>query len=60
MEIKYLKTFQTIVKTGSLTKAAEELKYTQSAITFQIDRLEEELDVKLFEKRGRIPAQRRA
>ena len=53
MEIKYLKTFQTIVKTGSLTKAAEELKYTQSAITFQIDRLEEELDVKLFEKRGR-------
>ncbi len=53
MELKYLNTFRTIVETGSFTKAAEKLNYTQSAITFQVSQLENELSVKLFEKAGR-------
>ena len=53
MELKYLNTFRTIVETGSFTNAAKKLNYTQSAITFQISQLEQELSIKLFEKMGR-------
>ncbi len=53
MELKYLTTFKTIVEEGSFTAAAEKLHYTQSTITFQIDRIEKELSVELFEKVGR-------
>lgn len=53
MELKYLRTFQTIIEEGSFSKAAEKLNYTQSTITFQIGQLEKELSVKLFEKTGR-------
>ncbi len=53
MELKYLATFKTIVEEGSFTAAAEKLHYTQSTITFQIDQLERELSIKLFEKVGR-------
>lgn len=53
MEIKYLNTFRTIVETRSFSNAAEKLNYTQSAITFQVGQLEQELSVKLFEKVGR-------
>ncbi len=53
MELKYLATFKTIVEEGSFTAAAEKLHYTQSTITFQIDQLEQELSIKLFEKVGR-------
>lgn len=53
MEIRYLKTFQTIVKTGSFSKAAEELNYTQSTITFQMGQLEAFVSAQLFEKVGR-------
>lgn len=53
MELKYLTTFKTIVEEGSFTAAADKLHYTQSTITFQIDQLENELSVKLFEKVGR-------
>ena len=50
MELKYLHTFQTIVDAGSFARAAEKLNYTQSAITFQMGQLENELGAKLFEK----------
>lgn len=53
MELKYLQTFQTILEEGSFSKAAEKLGYTQSAITFQIGQLEQELSTKLFERIGR-------
>ncbi len=53
MELKYLTTFKTIAEEGSFTAAAEKLHYTQSTITFQIDQLEQELSVRLFEKIGR-------
>ncbi len=53
MELKYLNTFRTIVETGSFTAAAKRLNYTQSAITFQMSQLEQELHTTLFEKVGR-------
>lgn len=53
MELKYLHTFKTIIEQGSFSKAAEKLNYTQSTITFQIQQLEQELSVHLFEKIGR-------
>lgn len=53
MDLKYLCTFRTIVEEGSFSKAAEKLNYTQSTITFQINQLEQELSVSLFEKIGR-------
>ncbi len=53
MEIKYLETFKTILVTGSFSKAAQKLNYTQSTITFQIKQIENELGIQLFEKIGR-------
>lgn len=53
MEIKYLQTFKTISETGSFQKAAQRLHYAQSTVTFQIQQLERELSVKLFERIGR-------
>ena len=53
MNTKSLVTFKTILEMGSFQKAADGLGYTQSTITFQIKQLEEELDLKLFEKIGR-------
>lgn len=53
MELKHLRTFQTIVDQGSYQRAAKRLGYTQSTITVQIQQLEEELGVPLFERVGR-------
>lgn len=53
MEFKYLNTFMTIVREGSFTKAASLLNYTVPAVTFQMQQLEQELSIKLFEKIGR-------
>ena len=53
MEFKHLQTFQAIVKEGSFLKAAEKLQYAQSTITLHIQKLEEELGVKLFSRRGK-------
>lgn len=53
MNTKNLITFKTILETGSFQKAADKLNYTQSTVTFQMKQLEEELELKLFEKIGR-------
>ena len=53
MDTKYLVTLKTILQSGSFQAAADKLNFTQSTVTFQIKRLEEELNVKLFEKIGR-------
>ena len=53
MELKNLRTFQAVVDQGSYQRAAERLGYTQSTITVQIQQLEEELGVPLFERVGR-------
>jgi DNA-binding transcriptional LysR family regulator len=50
MDLKTLKTFQAIVKHGSFNRAAQEMNYVQSTVTMQIQKLEAELGVQLFER----------
>ncbi len=50
MELRNLITFINVAELGSFTKAAEQLGYSQSTISFQIKQLEEELDCLLFER----------
>ncbi len=52
MEFRHLQTFQAIVQAGNFVKAAEKLDYAQSTITLHIQKLESELGVKLFSRRG--------
>ena len=42
MELRNLITFIHVAELGSFTKAAEQLGYSQSTISFQIKQLEEE------------------
>lgn len=53
MEFRQLKTFVTVVKMLSFTKAANELGYAQSTITNQIQALEEEFCTMFFERLGK-------
>ena len=53
MDLQCLITFRTIVSAGGFVKAANQLGFTQSTVTFQMKRLEQELSVQLFEKIGR-------
>lgn len=48
MEIRHLKLVQSVAATGSLTKAAEQLFLSQSALSHQLREVEEELDTQLF------------
>jgi len=53
MEIRHLKTFLMVAKLLSFNKAAQRLHYAQSSISAQIQALEEELGVQLFDRLGR-------
>jgi DNA-binding transcriptional LysR family regulator len=53
MEIRHLRTFLTVAKLLSFNKAADRLHYAQSSISAQIQALETELGVRLFERLGR-------
>jgi DNA-binding transcriptional LysR family regulator len=53
MELYQLRSFVTIVRTGSFTQAAEELFLTQPALSLQIKALEEGLGEPVFERKGR-------
>lgn len=53
MEIRNLNTFILVAETGSFTRAAEDLGYTQSTVSFQIRQLEEELNCVLFDRFSR-------
>lgn len=53
MDLKYLTTIKTILEMGTFQKAANRLNYTQSTVTFQVQQLESELGIKLFERIGR-------
>ncbi|AKL13230.1 TPA: LysR family transcriptional regulator [Kluyvera intermedia] len=53
MDLRRLMTLKTVVEEGSFARAANKLCCTQSTITFQIQQLEQELSLKLFEKIGR-------
>ncbi len=50
MELRNLITFTHVAELGSFTKAAEQLGYSQSTVSFQIKQLEEELECLLFER----------
>ena len=52
MEFQQLRGFYYSARLGSLTKAAERMTITQSAVSQQIKSLEEELSVKLFNRYG--------
>lgn len=53
MNTQQLKTFLTISKFGSFTKASEILDYSQSSVSAQIKALESEFNTKLFDRIGR-------
>lgn len=53
MEILQLKYFYALAQTQHVTKTAEQLHIAQPALTQTIHRLEKELEVKLFEPKGR-------
>lgn len=53
MEIRNLVTFVRIAEVQSFSKSAEQLGYSQSAVTMQIKQLEDELHTQLFERLGK-------
>lgn len=52
MDLKAIKYVSEIVRCGSMTKAAEELYLSQSALSQYIGKLEESLDTRIFERTG--------
>ncbi|MEM9732372.1 MAG: LysR substrate-binding domain-containing protein [Pseudomonadota bacterium] len=56
LDIDQLRTFLAVVESMSFTAAAERVFKTQSAVSMQIKRLEEQLDKKLFLRQGRSVA----
>lgn len=53
METRQLISFLRIARLGSFSRAAQELGYSQSALTVQIRLLEQELGTRLFDRIGR-------
>ncbi|MFP5236347.1 MAG: LysR family transcriptional regulator [Acidobacteriota bacterium] len=52
-EIRHIRAFLKIVETRNFTRAAKDLHVSQSALTVQIQQLEESLGVKLFDRNKR-------
>src|ERR1700730_5261160 len=50
MDTRLLRTFATVAKTENLTAAAERLHLVQSTVTAQVQALEKELDLRLFDR----------
>ncbi len=53
MTLSQLRTFQTVARLNSFSRAAEELHLTQPAVSTQVSALETALKVKLFERMGK-------
>nr|WP_308000358.1 LysR family transcriptional regulator [uncultured Merdimonas sp.] len=53
MEFRNIVTFLKVAELKNFSKAAEKLGYSQSAVTVQIQQLEKELGVRLFERVGK-------
>ncbi len=53
MDITALRAFVTVADTGGVTKASGVLNLTQSAVSMQIKRLEDMLDIALFDRSAR-------
>src|SRR5512139_2019619 len=50
MELYQLRTFATVAEEGHLTRASERLHLSQPAVSGHIKALEQELDVRLFDR----------
>jgi len=53
MDIELLRTFVAVVDNGSFTRAAGQIYRSQSAISMQIKRLEQQLERQLFHRNAR-------
>ncbi len=53
LNYNHLRYFRAVAREGNLTRAAEQLNLSQSALSVQIRKLEEQLGQELFERRGR-------
>lgn len=53
MNLQQLYYFKKIAECQQYTKAAEELHLTQAALSYAVSNLEQELEVKLFDRKGR-------
>jgi len=53
LDLTALRAFVTVAEAGGVTRAAGQLHLTQSAVSMQLKRLEEALDVPLFVRAGR-------
>ena len=53
MNIEHLKTFQEIIKLGNFSEAAKKLGISQPAVSFQIQKLEQELGIRLIDRSQR-------
>jgi DNA-binding transcriptional LysR family regulator len=53
MNIEHLKTFQEIIKLGSFSEVAKKLGISQPAVSFQVQKLEQELGIKLIDRSQR-------
>ena len=53
MDVRRARTFVTVAELGSVSKAAEQLRIAQPALSRQISDLEHELGLKLFDRLGR-------
>jgi len=55
MQLNQLRAFEAVARTGSFSRAAEELSVTQPAVTVQVRHLERHCGVQLFERVRRRP-----
>ncbi|MEU3398704.1 DNA-binding transcriptional LysR family regulator [Streptomyces filamentosus] len=53
MELRHIRTFETVARTLSVTQAARELHYAQSSVSDQVQSLERELGVELLDRTQR-------
>jgi DNA-binding transcriptional LysR family regulator len=53
LELDLLKTLVAGIDAGSFSRAADKIGRSQSAVSLQMKKLEEQLDIELFEKQGR-------
>ncbi len=57
MELQHLRAFEEVARELSFTQAAKNLHCAQSTVTGQIKRLEADLGMALFRRRGRRPVE---
>lgn len=53
MNIEHLKTFQEIIRLGSFSEVAKKLGISQPAVSFQVQKLEQELGIRLIDRSQR-------